>query len=313
MSGEFDLENHRKILLDIVTNPISKRTQSAFYLRTNGSQEAVEVIIKALQIREDSALMRHELAYILGQMQNSTACKFLSEILEDETDDLLVRHECAEALGAIGDISSIDVLTKYSKHPSPEIAETCLIALDLIDWRSKGEKTVKSQNFLSVDPAPPISTTDVTVDQLQKVLMDTSLSLFTRYRAMFALRNINTNSSALALVTGLKDSSALFRHEVAYVLGQMELSVAIEGLRDVLVDRAEHRMVRHEAAESLGNIGGPVVNQLLQEYRDDDEVVVKESCVVALDAMEYWSNFSSSSSFASSSTAAVATPHNASH
>lgn len=293
-----DIENHRDVLLDI-SNPISKRTQSAFYLRTNGSQEAVEIIITALLIKEDSALMRHELAYILGQMQNPIACKYLSKILEDETDDILVRHESAEALGAIGDTSSVDVLAKYSKHPLPEISETCLIALNLIDWnRSNGEQTaiVKSKYFLSVDPAPPISqTTDMTVDQLQRALMDTSLSLFQRYRAMFSLRNINSNSSALALVTGLKDRSALFRHEIAYVLGQMELPVAIEGLRDALVDINEHRMVRHEAAESLGNIGGPIVNEILEKYCNDEEVVVKESCVVALDAIEYWSNFQSSS------------------
>ena len=296
MSEMIDLENHRKILLDIRSNPISKRTQSAFYLRTNGTQEAVEIIITALQIKEDSSLMRHELAYILGQMQNPIACKYLSDILQDENDDLLVRHECGEALGAIGDISSFDVLKKYSKHPLPEISETCIIALDLINWRQNSEKTVeKSHHFLSVDPAPPISQSNMTVEQLQKVLMDTSLSLFQRYRAMFALRNMNSNSSALALVTGLQDSSALFRHEVAYVLGQMELPVAIEGLRDVLINPKEHRMVRHEAAESLGNIGGPEVNKLLEEYRNDSEVVVKESCVVALDAMEYWANFNSTS------------------
>jgi deoxyhypusine monooxygenase len=37
--------------------------------------------------------MRHELAYILGQMQNRKACEVLSKILRDESDDVLVRHE----------------------------------------------------------------------------------------------------------------------------------------------------------------------------------------------------------------------------
>jgi deoxyhypusine monooxygenase len=49
--------------------------------------------LAALQQREDSALMRHELAYILGQMQNRKACDVLSKILRDESDDVLVRHE----------------------------------------------------------------------------------------------------------------------------------------------------------------------------------------------------------------------------
>ena len=49
-------------------------------------------------------------------------------------------------------------------------------------------------------------------------------------------------------------------------------------------------MVRHEAAEALGAIGGEEVDLLLSKYADDDEIVVKESCDVALDAMEYWSS-----------------------
>ena len=49
-------------------------------------------------------------------------------------------------------------------------------------------------------------------------------------------------------------------------------------------------MVRHEAAEALGAIGGEEVELLLSKYADDDEIVVKESCDVALDAMEYWSS-----------------------
>jgi hypothetical protein len=48
-------------------------------------------------------------------------------------------------------------------------------------------------------------------------------------------------------------------------------------------------MVRHEAAEALGAIGGADIEEVLNVYRsgDKDEIVV-ESCEVALDAMNYW-------------------------
>jgi hypothetical protein len=42
--------------------------------------------------------MRHELAYILGQMQNKIACPILSSILEKEDEDPLVRHEVSYLL-----------------------------------------------------------------------------------------------------------------------------------------------------------------------------------------------------------------------
>jgi len=281
------INNLKTCLLDL-TQPIAKRTHAAFYLRTMNNNDAVLVVLDALKQKEDSSLMRHELAYILGQMQNPIACNILSNILEDEEDDVIVRHESAEALGAIGHISSIDVLQKYSTHNAPEISETCRIAVDLVKWRQIGESTDKSY-YLSVDPAPPLSK-ELTIKELTDNLNDNNLSLFQRYRAMFALRDKNNDEAAIALLTGFDDSSALFRHEVAYVLGQMQRENTIEGLYKVLRNKKEHSMVRHEAAEALGAIGGSYVQSILEEFKDDEEIVVLQSCEVALDTMDYWAN-----------------------
>lgn len=242
--------------------------------------------MEALVQREDSVLMRHELAYILGQMQNPIACPTLVSILEDETDDVIVRHEAAEALGAIGQTASLSVLKKYCGHPAREIRETCEIAVDMIEWRERGEKSPKG-NYLSVDPAPALNGA-TQIEDLRATLLDSSKSLFHRYRAMFSLRDLNTDDSALALVAGLQDESALFRHEIAYVLGQMQRPVTKTGLIAALENEHEHRMVRHEAAEALGAIGGDDVEEVLQRYTEDDEAIVKESCDVALDTMDYW-------------------------
>jgi deoxyhypusine monooxygenase len=158
----------------------------------------------------------------------------------------------------------------------------------LIKWRQLGEKTDKGY-YLSVDPAPPLSK-ELTIEELKNDLNNTNLSLFQRYRAMFALRDKNNDEAAIALLTGFSDNSALFRHEVAYVLGQMQREVTIEGLQKILSDKKEHSMVRHEAAEALGAIGGNIVQQILEEFKNDEEVVVLQSCEVALDTMDYWSN-----------------------
>lgn len=82
----------RACILDI-EQPLPKRTHAAFYLRTMGTVEAAEVISLALQDRRNGSLMRHELAYILGQMQISSIDNVLISLLCDETEDTLVRHE----------------------------------------------------------------------------------------------------------------------------------------------------------------------------------------------------------------------------
>ncbi len=53
-----------------------------------------------------------------------------------------------------------------------------------------------------------------------------------RYRAMFALRNRGGVDAIAALTSSFASSnSALLKHEVAYVLGQMQDAQAVEQLR----------------------------------------------------------------------------------
>lgn len=54
--------------------------------------------------------------------------------------------------------------------------------------------------YCSVDPAPPAARKSVS--ELRRVLLDQSLPLFERYRAMFALRNLGSKEAALALADG---------------------------------------------------------------------------------------------------------------
>lgn len=237
--------------------------------------------------------MRHEIAYVVGQFQDTDACETLEKLVADEDENLLVRHESAEALGAIGSATSLPLLEKYVAHPAVELAETCQIAVDLIKYKlaqaegAINEKEHDHNPYRSVDPAPAAEK-HVATAELRASLLDPKASLFDRYRAMFSLRNRNSEEAAMALAEGFKDPSALFRHEVAYVMGQMENPVTIPVLLQVLQDKSEHRMVRHEAAEALGELGTPEVEKVLKEYLNDEHPVVSESCAVALDIMDYW-------------------------
>lgn len=47
----------------------------------------------ALKNRNDGSLMRHELAYILGQMQIPSFSGVLASVVDDEDEDILARHE----------------------------------------------------------------------------------------------------------------------------------------------------------------------------------------------------------------------------
>lgn len=289
------------------TAPLHDRFRALFTLKSLKSDDAVAIISKGFQDR--SALLKHELAYCLGQMKRASALPVLESVLRDEDEDPMVRHEAAEAMGAISSTSSIPILKEYLTDRNRSVRETCEIALARIEWDNSEEgkkhlvekqSTDITQSYTSIDPAPPSSKLlsgtprpedidSATIHTLKSTLLDTGLPLFERYRAMFALRNIGTPAAVDALAAGFSDDSVLFKHEIAFVFGQLLSPHAVPALLEVLQDSSESDMVRHEAAEALGGIATPEVLPHLKEWmtREDTPTVVRESCQVAIDMWEY--------------------------
>ena len=115
---------------------------------------------------------------------------------------------------------------------------------------------------------------------------------------MFALRDLSSPPdlpSAVpaiqALASGFRDPSALFRHEIAFVFGQLSHPASIPSLIATLSNRKEESMVRHEAAEALGSLGDEDgVEDILRGFLNDPEQVVRDSVVVALDMASFEKN-----------------------
>tara|TARA_B100000674_G_scaffold493791_1_gene516937 strand:+ start:564 stop:1043 length:480 start_codon:yes stop_codon:yes gene_type:complete len=143
--------------------------------------------------------------------------------------------------------------------------------------------------FGSVDPAPPAGN-DQTVEKLRETLCNEQEKMFQRMRALFALRNIGGKPAVDSLADAFDSSSALLKHEIAYVLGQMQDDNAVPYLIERLEDLEEDVMVRHEAAEALGAIGNRVAMGTLEKFSSDEEVVVAESCEVAIDLLNWVSS-----------------------
>ncbi|KAJ8623777.1 hypothetical protein MRB53_032307 [Persea americana] len=247
--------------------PISQRFRALFSLRNLKGSAPRNALITAM--RDSSNLLAHEAAFALGQMQDVEAIHALEDVLEDVSLHPIVRHEAAEALGAIGLENNVPLLKKKLElDPAPEVRET---------WASP---------FLSVDPAKPASHTS-SVDQLREVLLNEEKGMYERYAALFALRNHGEDAAVNAIIASLGAGSALLRHEVAYVLGQLQNKAASATLSEVLRNVNEHPMVRHEAAEALGSIADDESVALLEEFCKDPEPIVAQSCEVALSMLEF--------------------------
>jgi deoxyhypusine monooxygenase len=281
---ENQIRNIGKVLKN-ESRPLKERFRALFTLRNIGGPVSIECIKDCFG--DSSALLKHELAYCLGQMQDTYAVSTLVKVLEDTQQEPMVRHEAAEALGAIASPDTISILEKFQSDPVIEVAETCQLALDRVKWlnSSQNEKLSVKSPYNSVDPAPPATSTNVA--ELKSTLLDENASLFERYRAMFSLRNLKSKEAVVALGAALKCGSALFRHEIAFVLGQMQDQEGVPFLKESLEDCGENEMVRHECAEALGAIATDDCITILNKYLEDSKRVVKESCEIALDMCEY--------------------------
>ncbi|KAK6937823.1 hypothetical protein RJ641_031331, partial [Dillenia turbinata] len=251
----------------------------------------VGLIVGGLATRDTSNLLAHEAAFALGQMQDTDAVPALEAVLQDVAFHPIVRHEAAEALGAIGLESNVPQLKRsLVLDPAQEVRETCELALQRIEELKSvcgddGMVTKEVLPFLSVDPAAPASCSSVS--QLRHVLLDEEKGMYERYAALFALRNYGGDEAISVIIDSLGANSALLRHEVAYVLGQLQNKAASDALCRVLRDANEHPMVRHEAAEALGSIADDESVGLLEEFAQDPEPLVSQSCEVALSMLAF--------------------------
>lgn len=75
--------------------PMKERFRALFTLKNLGGNLAIENISKCFT--DDSVLLKHELAYCLGQMRDEYAIPYLIEVLKDDKQEPMVRHEAGNS------------------------------------------------------------------------------------------------------------------------------------------------------------------------------------------------------------------------
>jgi deoxyhypusine monooxygenase len=137
----------RKVLTN-ESEPLARRFRALFSLKhlaclqptTEQTLPAIQAIAAAFA--SSSALLKHELAYCLGQTRNRDSVPYLQQVVKDVEEDAMCRHEAAEALGALGYAESLDILKKLRDDESEVeiVRETCDIAVDRIVWENSEQR-----------------------------------------------------------------------------------------------------------------------------------------------------------------------------
>lgn len=285
-------------ILNDFDEPLKKRFRALFTLRNLAGAQSIDLINKVL-LNDKSVLLKHECCYCLGQMNDQNAINYLIDCLDNAEENEIVRHEAAEALGNLAkseDQHIIERLKVNRKDESDIVNQTCELALDLAAWRAgHTEDEIKRMEALNPyktkDPAPSFDL-EKSLDDLKAILLDAKSSLFDKYRCLFTLRNsgrpddIELLGQTLVHYKG-DDKMSLFKHEIGYIFGQIQSLDAIPYLEEMVGCKSESDIVRHECAEALGSIGTEKALEFLKRYLQDESLVVKQSCEVALDMIDY--------------------------
>jgi deoxyhypusine monooxygenase len=298
-------------LLDQRNTPLM-RHELAYVLGQIRDPAACPVLEQVLADEGDDAMVRHESAEALGsigaqrslallercthdtKMEVAETCSIAAEFvkwkqLRDETKAAPMMCACMNPYNSHDPVRPSSLLAAIAPGSAfLEMLDAAVAGMSSADNSSSpGMRCAQAPSDPEFDQRPTA--------EVAAVLIDESQPLFRRYSAMFSLRNRGGEEAVRALGGSLltDQSSALFRHEVAFVLGQMQHPAAIEPLAGSLARDGEHGMVRHESAEALGAIEGTDeewarCEEVLREYINDPDTVVGESCQVALDAADYW-------------------------
>lgn len=93
MVTEQEIEAIGKTLVD-PKQPLQARFRALFTLRGLGGPNSIAWISRGFE--DTSALLKHELAYCLGQMRDPRAIPVLVDVLQDTSQEPMVRHEAGE-------------------------------------------------------------------------------------------------------------------------------------------------------------------------------------------------------------------------
>ena len=293
--------------LQDLSKPIAERISSLFCLRTVADLDSIDALIKAFDEEPCSDLLRHEICYCLGQMNKSpehvTKLKSFFERILKEDYPKIVLHEAVEAYGNLDTEIALKLLERFSSEKDGILYETCFLTKKLVDWKKTSDNgkleclNLSKLKFTTNDPAPPYNFKRepkyASIPLLQSMLLDSeNYDLFERYRALFTLREINTEEAVIAICQCLtpensRHCSDLLKHEVAFVLAQMEevFMPAVPYLLKCVDNDEEAPIVRHEVLICLGWMLED--KSLIEPFLKNPDLIVSQSAEAAMNLVEY--------------------------
>ena len=123
--SKIDVDRVGGILLDARV-PLKARFRALFILRNVGGESAIDYIGRCLRRPDEGALLKHELAYVLGQLADAYAVDMLIATLDDTNEAPMTRHEAGERMFRIFNQHNLQA-KRSARSPTPAHWTRCAV------------------------------------------------------------------------------------------------------------------------------------------------------------------------------------------
>ncbi|PFH32047.1 HEAT repeat-containing protein [Besnoitia besnoiti] len=273
------------------------RHEAAYVLGQLGSRDASARLEQLLKDRHEDEMVRHEAAEALSAIGSGTSLPVLEQTLHDAATPLPVRETCELAVEALKRKMQSQRQRATAPEPdseAPRESEGTAVAAegDGAWWeRSEEDSLYRDPAFNTIDPSEPYPNCSAKdLPWLAAQLMNEKEKLWNRYRALFTLRNLDSSAAMAVLSVALArdTSSALLRHEIAFVLGQLRLSHSSSvsaGAAEKREDAAAEDAENEAAAQRDCAPPDPSLEPFFFPKAEEREVLDKRAACVAVEAL----------------------------
>lgn len=241
-----------------------ERIQFIFQTLHNSSSDRLTKVMDILSADVDP-IVRHEAAYILGELGGDEATKGLISAIHTDANKFVV-HEAMLALGTTGDYSQREMVRSFIDNEDEDLRRTASITLQRFD-------------NIEFDVAIPTNVEFLEPDDL------TDFNEEIRIQIAFELLNIGSEEAIQTLLMLLNyEDDPIVKHEIIFCLGEISSNLAIDPLLEEL-RQSQNIFVVHEALMSLGTLGNPISRPTIEEFVEDPRPEISISAKIALERL----------------------------
>ena len=246
-----------------------------------GDTSALPVLVELLDPRRRDARVVITAVRALAALGDNKAAPALRRLLRTSDLDSALLLELVEALAAVGDQSSTDVMIELLSHPWPPLRGVALRGLarldaDLFVLVLSGLQP-DSQWQVRADLADALGFVDADVGAFRLTLMLEDEDRRVIPAVLRSLVTLRAPNAVDVLVAHLSDGDVVVRKTAATLLGELEVSRAVEALTTAYRDAASDPsyLARAAIVDALARIGGPPALETLRAAVQDPDWAVR--------------------------------------